>query len=320
MLGCTVFHKTTANPLDDLIKGRSSRKQFGLPVHRTFVRRKSHLAVTHCPGGFVWSPPIVRCLFSGKITLSGEFEMPGTVYLVTKRICPLASSDFLPLKDVLPKPPKGYFPYLKKFGMGIYCGFLIILSPRQIVDELRQYRESIRRLLDGSDSPPSESNLDPDQLVPIGRSIDGDILVVHPDTPSVIHALPRQDNCPYLLPDGFEDVLHWRRLVTRNGEYVQRSDFRFFESFENRGCVELHSEQNHDNDELLAWFMRSLPRGATRVFDEESDSGVILLFVRRIEGSVCLMNSRIRIDFDLDCRATVQRLVKEVESLGFTEC
>jgi hypothetical protein len=51
MLGCTVFHETTANPLGDLTKGRPSRKHLALPIHRTFVRRKSHLAVTHCPGG-----------------------------------------------------------------------------------------------------------------------------------------------------------------------------------------------------------------------------------------------------------------------------
>ncbi len=142
--------------------------------------------------------------FPGKGLLFGECEMRRKVYLVSRRIRPLASSDFLPLKQVLSKPPNGYIPYLKRYGMGCYCGFLIILSPRQIVDELRQYREAMRSLLDGMDSLPSESNFEPDQLVPIGRSIDGDILVVHPDTPSIIHALPRQDNCPYLLPMDLE--------------------------------------------------------------------------------------------------------------------
>lgn len=241
------------------------------------------------------------------------------VYLVSRRIRPLASSDFLPLKQVLSKPPNGYIPYLKRYGMGCYCGFLIILSPRQIVDELRQYREAIRSLLDGMDSLPSESNFEPDQLVPIGRSIDGDILVVHPDTPSIIHALPRQDNCPYLLPDGFGDLLHWHRLVPRRSAYVRRSAFHFFESFENRGSVEFHSEKDHDNDELLAWFIRRFPSGATRVVDDERDSGVILLLVQLFGGSVSLMSSRILIDFDLECRATIRRLAKDVESLGFTE-
>ena len=206
------------------------------------------------------------------------------VYLVNDERQPLTDAEVDEALEFLDPLPPGYREYLTTLGSGEYCDFLYVWPPSTIRKSLSETRSHISQFFPYEFSKHPYPDRDYGACVPIANSIDGDYLVVWPDSPHELIGLPRQDFECYRLPLGFADLLNWELYVGQPRDYVFQPPFRFFEPssvdfvwYVLRGTKQLtlaqvtHALANELAEEELR-----------RIDDEE----IVILYPRSIHGRI----------------------------------
>lgn len=242
------------------------------------------------------------------------------VYLVNRRLEPFTEERLNAARGLIGPLPDGYVEMVTTLGYGTYCDFLVFWRPEEIRKQLRSVREFLKTAF--PDSFGFKPEADFEQCVPIAMSLNGDYLVVCPDQPSTIYAIPRDDFSFYQLPSGLEDPLDWVRCDSRFREYTLKPPFRYFESFVGRESMRISADGPLALDDVANCLKTELADEEVREICHEN---TVLLFPRAIDGRIQLDQSqgdpRLRVGFcvryDVDAIERVKSVVASLGSLGF---
>jgi hypothetical protein len=131
--------------------------------------------------------------------------------------------------------PTGYRQYVSRFGEGVLGGsYIRIYPPHRIlsgVNNLAEWRQRIDKYWfwdDGRDVLTKEQAL---RSVIIGDTMEGDELIVHPDHPEWVYALPRNSEDIYIAGEGLPAAIEW---LCGSGSLTEAFTERNFEPFDSR--------------------------------------------------------------------------------------
>jgi len=105
--------------------------------------------------------------------------------------------------------PAGYKEYVITFGRGDYCNYIRIDMPDQILSEYEEYQ----RFLDqywfwemGEEVLAKEKAV---ESIKIGSTIDGDVMIFHPNKSDELFVLPRHDDMLYRIGSDLYEAIDW---------------------------------------------------------------------------------------------------------------
>ncbi len=242
------------------------------------------------------------------------------VYLVNRRLERLDHDAIVQLGHLISPIPAGYEEFLSTLGFGTFCDFITLLRPSDIADKLHSVRECVNHVLKlfTADNAIPSGNFA--ECVPIAISDDGDYLVICPDRPKEIFAIPRHDDAVYQLPEGLGDLLRWKRSTDGASKYVYQPPFQYFESFIDRSRIELFTAREFTLSAVADSLLQRWKDLEVRAIPGET---VVLLFPRAIDGRVQLTQSHgdprvgIHISFDRQHKVEVNHALDELQSQGF---
>jgi len=246
--------------------------------------------------------------------------------------------------------PAGYADFVTTLGIGTYCGLLRVYEPQRILDELEKecnrrdesYRGSAAPLVwTGHEFESWDEQyfweaglevLSKEQILSsilFADTIDGDNIIFNPDIPDRLFVLPRDDDSIYWVPESFKNPLLWR---SQKGIVRRPPEFRYFESWRDRACVELFTALKTFELSDLAqrftdrWSDSEIHTSDLQHLAEEEDADQLMfVFIKAIGGRVQLDKGAddgrvsIRIDYDADGAGQVDQFVQTLQGLGFYE-
>jgi len=149
------------------------------------------------------------------------------VNVVHEPLVLVASSEVDALEsDLWIKLPPGYHEFVTKLGEGELSGFVRVYSPRQIRDELPEWRRRIGRYWFWKESEellPKERAI---ECVILADTLNGDELVYHQGRPESLFVMPRDTNTVTELGNDFLVAIDW---MCSSGELTEPISEREFE-------------------------------------------------------------------------------------------
>ncbi|MBI2566095.1 MAG: hypothetical protein HYV63_03555 [Candidatus Schekmanbacteria bacterium] len=237
--------------------------------------------------------------------------MYDNVYLVTKRLILAEPADVRALAARVGPLPDGYEQYVTRLGHGLYCTFIRIAMPAQIVKDLRDTRARWREYFNWDEETLAKSALL--KAVRIGDTLHGDELVYHRGHPESIFVLPRYDSRIYEITGGLEPAIDW---ACRSKKLTTPIAFRYFESEVTRKKIELRGKLSCARFKA-AMLARQLH---THVGADEKKERFLLLFFEPLGASLAYYgeSGALTLHLDPEAREAAGELLDHLQALGFT--
>ncbi len=124
--------------------------------------------------------------------------------------------------------PADYAEYMARFGQGEFSGYVRIYTPRRVEAELAEWRRDRDRYWGYAASAEPLPKARAVECVPIGDTIDADLIAFHPARPDRLYVLPRHRHAVSEVAGGLLAALDW---IATSGTIVQRFSERTFEPF-----------------------------------------------------------------------------------------
>jgi hypothetical protein len=206
------------------------------------------------------------------------------VYLVNRRLEKIEPSEIQLMRRLIDPSPIGYESFWSTFGRGVFCNFISLWRPKSIEKELTSVREAVQISIEWFNESHTVPVANFAECVPIGMSVDGDYLVVCPDRPADVFAIPRHDfDSVYQLPQGLGNMLYWERCIDRSTDYVYHPPFPYFESFLGRSSVSLLTGEILNLSSVVDHLYQTWSHDEIR---EIRSDETLFLFPRAIDGRV----------------------------------
>lgn len=183
------------------------------------------------------------------------------VWMVTKRLSPVSAEELDALAGSLGGAlEEGHRAFLTRFGVGSFVGVLRVLAPAAILEQRDLVRKhgvfSAALVKCWTNFSDYFEPADGGRLVPVALSIDGDMLALHLDVPSMFFVFPRARD-KIAATDTFEQALAW---FSDSGAYWPRSRKPWFESHVGRvEHVITIAGAAHDPHEAVGHLLEELP-------------------------------------------------------------
>ena len=241
------------------------------------------------------------------------------VYLVDDQLSLIepAAIDELETRIGLPVPT-GYRQLLTVLGVGTYCDLVTAFRPHDVIEQTESAQERWNAYFFWERGA---NILTKGQILNstiIASTIDGDEMILCPESLDYIYVLPRHDDTIYRLDSSFSDPLDWR---SDNGPVVTPPPFRYFEPWGDREHIELFTAKTHHKiDDVLNMASDLLAaKGETKRISEPNCD---LLFVKAVAGRLQFTTGGdprigIRIDYNRTYSAAIENCVAELESRDF---
>jgi hypothetical protein len=245
------------------------------------------------------------------------------VYLVSEKLILTPGAELDELQKWMAAPlPRGYREYMTTLGVGTYCDLVQVLTPAQVREARDERREFVREyyLQFWGENETSLALEEAVGGVFFASTCDGDEVYYLPDK-GRLFVLPRHDDVVYWLEVGFADPLDWTSPSRRPKVY--QPPFRYFEPRGgDRRIIEFFTAGAFDMGALAERFRTRWSGQEVRSIPGPES---VLLFPRAIRGRVQLTQAPadprvgIRVDYDNDCSAEVERFAGELREMGFFE-
>lgn len=126
--------------------------------------------------------------------------------------------------------PEGYRDFMVRFGEGTIGDFLRIYPPWRIQATYREWRTRIDQYWfweKGRKVLPKERAI---ECFPIGDTLNGDELVIHPSRPNRFFVLPGEAEKVFEIPGTLADAIEWICSSGRLTRAIRSRDFTAFDS------------------------------------------------------------------------------------------
>jgi hypothetical protein len=213
--------------------------------------------------------------------------------------------------------PEGYQEFVATLGVGTYCDLINVFPPARIVERTEEARRRWKEHYywdRGGEILPMEQVL---RSSVIGNSVEGDEMIIPPESPNREFILPRHDDTIYWMPYSLADPIAWQSSKSR---VLDLPPFRYFEPWSNRSHVELFTcRKDIDFDSLVSSVLQRFTSHETRLI---GDRICTLLFAKAIGGRIQFTGGAdgrigIRIDHNTARSAPVGECIQFLEQSDF---
>ena len=229
------------------------------------------------------------------------------MYLVDERLNSVPESEIEKAEKRLGiSLPQGYKNFVTTYGVGTFCGFLVIPSPTEISKFSMNFRWN-----SGTDVLNEEMAKGAYQ---IASTIDADVIIFCPKSEKGIYVLPRHSDSIFWIDENFRDPSVW---FSKNGIERNSEPLKYFEPLVERDFIELRANNSFSLiDETISCIEKEF-NIKYKVIHRRYDD-VDLIFVKEMAAMIEVSRSGdyIRFDFHPSKEFVFFKLISTLEVKG----
>lgn len=245
------------------------------------------------------------------------------VYLVTKKLDLVFQRDREQLEQQLGLPLRAdHSTFFSTLGSGIFCDFIRVFSPKEILDEIIVARQKWKGFPSWDSILEALSSAKLETSILVAESVEGDQIIYCPSHDKLL-VLPRGDSNYYWLPEGFRDLMYW---VSPNSTITTPTRFQYFQSWIDRNEALFWGSNNKaDLNRLVADITFCLPGGI--LYPQEirrEGQAEVLFFVPDMSARISMLQSfddepelTLSINYDIERAPQFEALTENLLDFGF---